>query len=434
MRSERLFRPVLRPLGAPLALALLLGLAPARARAAEHVYVPDGSSDTVAVVDAAGNTVVATIPAGDRPLGLAVSPDRSRVYVANGYSNDLTVIATTTRTVFGTVPVGDSPFGVAVSPNGQRVYVSNRNDDSISVIDAGTLTVVATISIPPVLPWGPDPQGLVVSPSGARLYVANWADGTIAVIDTATNSLVGRIQVGQQFSQLAINPAGTRLYAGSFYTGPNPSQSTLFVIDTATNQVIATPQLATCESISVSPDGSRIYLPHRYLPQVDIVDAASLTLLASVPVNSLTFSASLNRDGSKLYLLDASQVVRTLDTATFAVTSTGALLPPGNMAFGNSFVVEVPEPCRNLAVQPASLHFPNFGGGATFQVVAQPGCKWVVSGMPPWLGVNPPGGLGPATVSVTAQMNFHPFPRSATLWVSPAVGPSPGVAVQVLQD
>ena len=40
-------------------------------------------SSTVSVIATATNTVIATIPVGVAPIGVAVTPDGSKVYVAN---------------------------------------------------------------------------------------------------------------------------------------------------------------------------------------------------------------------------------------------------------------------------------------------------------------------------------------------------------------
>ncbi|MGQ4380557.1 YncE family protein, partial [Streptomyces sp. SAS_267] len=70
-------------------------------------------------------------------------------------SNDgtVSVIKTNTSTVVATVPVGAFPFGVAVSPKGTRAYVTNANADTVSVINTATNTVVATIPVDD-LPFG----------------------------------------------------------------------------------------------------------------------------------------------------------------------------------------------------------------------------------------------------------------------------------------
>src|SRR5712671_3141612 len=72
-------------------------------------------------------------------------------YITNMGSNSVSVINTATNTVIATIPVGNLPFAVAVSPDGRKVYVtddtSNLHSDTMSVIDTATNTVTATIPV-----------------------------------------------------------------------------------------------------------------------------------------------------------------------------------------------------------------------------------------------------------------------------------------------
>src|SRR5262245_54268443 len=68
-------------------------------------------------------------------------------YIANLDSNDVSVIDTSNDTVLATVPVGSAPFGVAVKPDGTRVYVTTDSDNTVSVIDTSNNTVVATVGV-----------------------------------------------------------------------------------------------------------------------------------------------------------------------------------------------------------------------------------------------------------------------------------------------
>ena len=96
------------------------------------------------MIDTATNTVIATIPVGNCPAGVAVSPDGATAYVAN-LDGTVSVIDTATNTVTATITVGDGPSGVAVSPDGTRAYVTNSEDGTVSVIilSAAQLSVVA---------------------------------------------------------------------------------------------------------------------------------------------------------------------------------------------------------------------------------------------------------------------------------------------------
>jgi YVTN family beta-propeller protein len=103
-------------------------------------------------------------------------------------ANTVSVINTATNTVVATIPVGVSPSGVAVTPDGTRAYVTNAgsaapNSANVSVINTATNTVVATI------PVGTQPTGVVFTPDGTRAYVTNFVNNTVSVINTATNTV-----------------------------------------------------------------------------------------------------------------------------------------------------------------------------------------------------------------------------------------------------
>ncbi|MBI3962257.1 MAG: YncE family protein, partial [Deinococcus sp.] len=79
--------------------------------------------------------------------GVAVHPAGSLVYVTNWFSDTVSVMATATNTVVATVPVGDRPLGVAVSPDGARAYVVNFGSDSVSVLDTTTNSVIGAVRV-----------------------------------------------------------------------------------------------------------------------------------------------------------------------------------------------------------------------------------------------------------------------------------------------
>ncbi len=136
-----------------LLLSIEVGLATITAQAQTRAYVTDISSNTVSVIDTATNTVVATIPVGVNPFGVAITPDGTRAYVTDVSSNTVSVIDTATNTVVATIPVGVIPRGVAITPDGTRAYATNEGSNTVSVIDTATNTVVATIPVG-VIPFG----------------------------------------------------------------------------------------------------------------------------------------------------------------------------------------------------------------------------------------------------------------------------------------
>jgi YVTN family beta-propeller protein len=71
----------------------------------------------VSVLDMQDRKVVASIPVGERPWGVALSHDGSTLYVATGRANAISVISTSKRAVTGTIPVGERPYTVAIVGN-----------------------------------------------------------------------------------------------------------------------------------------------------------------------------------------------------------------------------------------------------------------------------------------------------------------------------
>ncbi|HEX5463158.1 MAG TPA: hypothetical protein VFW88_00405, partial [Burkholderiales bacterium] len=64
----------------------------------------------------ATNKIIATIPVGHRPWNMAITPDGSKLYVANGRSDSVSVIDTATNKKIKDISVGKKPWGVAIHP------------------------------------------------------------------------------------------------------------------------------------------------------------------------------------------------------------------------------------------------------------------------------------------------------------------------------
>ncbi|WP_185921697.1 YncE family protein [Streptomyces sp. WAC06614] len=117
--------------------------------ATTKLYVTNSAAGTVTVLDTALGTVE-TVPVGGQPRGLAQAtiPFGNRVYVANFGTDNVSVLQTNGANppfVLATLPVGDQPQGVAVTPDSSRVHVTGTTSGTLSVID-NTLTPPAVVS------------------------------------------------------------------------------------------------------------------------------------------------------------------------------------------------------------------------------------------------------------------------------------------------
>ena len=68
----------------------------------------------MSVIDVASNKITKTIKVGDRPWNMAITADGKKLYVANGRSNTVSVIDTGTLDKVSDIKVGEMPWGVFI--------------------------------------------------------------------------------------------------------------------------------------------------------------------------------------------------------------------------------------------------------------------------------------------------------------------------------
>jgi YVTN family beta-propeller protein len=347
-------------------LAMGLGLMARPAAAAPFAYVTNFGANSVSVIDTATNKVVATVPVGNSPNGVAVTPDGKHAYVTNGADNTVSVIDTATNKVVGTpIPVGIAPGPVAVAPDGRHAYVVNAGaiSQSVSVIDTVTNKVVATVVV------GRPLVGVAVTPDGERVYVSD--DLNVSVIDTATNKVVATVVgAGSQPTSIAITPDGKHGYVtNEFFPG------TVSVFATASNTVVARriPVGGIPRRVAVTPDGKHAYVTDANFKTVSVIATASNTVVATIPMVGGPFGVAITPDGKHAYVTVAIVTSNTgnvsvIDTATNTVVATVpvgsepgdvaivppppgvTLLCPGNTT-GRFFVVSGPPLQADVTIQ-----------------------------------------------------------------------------------
>lgn len=301
-------------------------------------YITNYGGNSVSVIYAASNAVVATIPVGTGPYGVAVSSDGSRVYVANYVGNSVSVIDGASNTVIATVPIATRPYGLAVSPNGKWVYVAAYYSNNVSVIDTATNTVVASILV------GQRPHGIAVNRDNTRVYVANYATNDVSVIDVASNTVLATIALpaGSNPMGLTIRPDGSRLYVTGY------SNNTLYEIDAASNTVTATVPTGNHPwGVAVSPDQSTIYVANyngsaSVATSVSVINATTYAVISvPLPLGAAPIGVTVNPGGSPVYVASYSDSkVYAIDPHTNTISATiGVGLRP--YAFG-AFMVPPP--------------------------------------------------------------------------------------------
>lgn len=93
--------------------------------------------------------VVVTVPLATLPSSLAVDSAAHRLYVASTEGHTLAVIDTAAATLVATVPVADANV-VALNPATNRIYVAGLRTDTVTVVNGATNTILATVPLPSI--------------------------------------------------------------------------------------------------------------------------------------------------------------------------------------------------------------------------------------------------------------------------------------------
>jgi YVTN family beta-propeller protein len=190
------------------------------------------------------------------------------VYIADQAGNTVSVLDARTYQVIETLPVGNGPVGVAVSPRGKFAYVANQFDNTVSVI------VSHQAVGNPIVLEGPDeggPYGIAIERHGLYAYVANsnmtaYSNMTgnptasvVSVINLSTGQVVAAPNVAAGAIAVTIPANQQSVYVTS---GTNKT-AVLSVISMSTNQVVSSyPLTAEPNSpygIAVTSDGVCLY-------------------------------------------------------------------------------------------------------------------------------------------------------------------------------
>ena len=142
----------------------------------DHVYVMDGDSGIITVVDARGPKVVATIKVGGS-LEAAAMDGHGHLFVNGAERGEVLQIDTAANTVTARWPIADckSPHGMAIDLQRQRLFTSCENG-RLDVLDTQSGHEVASAPIG----LGTDSAGF--DPVHRRVFSSNGKDGTISVI------------------------------------------------------------------------------------------------------------------------------------------------------------------------------------------------------------------------------------------------------------
>jgi YVTN family beta-propeller protein len=259
-------------------LTALLQAAGAALVGAATLVVANKSEATVSLIDLGSGKVAATLPVGQGPHEVAVSPDGRLALVAN-YGQDvdghsLTVIDVPGARVERTIDLEEyrRPHGLAFLDD-RRALVTVEENQAVLEVD------VAAGRLGRAIPTNQQVSHMVaVSPDGRRAYVANIGSGTISALDLTAGKRIKNVATGAGAEGIAVTPDGKEIWV------TNREADTVTVVDAATLEpVVSLPAPGYPIRVKVTPDGRRALVTEARAGELAVFDVAARKLERRLP-------------------------------------------------------------------------------------------------------------------------------------------------------
>jgi len=257
-------------------------------------FVTNSGSNDITVFDKKSAQVVAVIPTGRTPMGMALDQRLRRAYVALSGEDRIDVIDVTATEAIDSIrlSMGDRPRELAITPDGKVLLSANTDSNSVSIIDLVSLTEVSKIRV------GNGPNSVLMDPQGRRAYVFNTPSNTISVIDVPSRALVTNISTDPSPLRGQFNRRGDRVYV------INEIYSYLTVIDPFSLSVVRRASVSMgLSAIKVDINTDLIYLGRRRDPVVEVYNPSTFFPVNSIRADGGVTYITIDNEERKLHMV-----------------------------------------------------------------------------------------------------------------------------------
>ena len=316
-----------------------------------RLYVVSESGDIVTQLawDGATLTTLKTVPVGimpadiDGPHNITLSPDGRSYYVTIAHGTpygSLWKMAVDGDTLLGRAPVEMFPTTISVTPDGELAFVANSDfygdhprTNLVSVIYTPQMTPLTNVAACDM------PHGVKVNHAGTFVYISCMNSDEVLEIDRQSLGITRRHKTGAAMGMGGCMPTFVSLSADDkrLYVACNHGNS-LQVIDAATLTLVKEiPTGAGAYNVEPSPDGKWVIVTNKKAQSVSVISADSLVEVARVPTTKkIPHGVAFSPDGRYAFIsqesigVDPGAVdVIDLTTRTKVATAPVPLQPTG---------------------------------------------------------------------------------------------------------
>jgi YVTN family beta-propeller protein len=266
--AERVHLPngwSLTPLGSSLPLGdLPLNIAVSPSRKLIAVTNNGQSTQTIQLIDPMEPRILDQVIIPKSWLGLVFSADDKYLYASGGNDNRILkyhivnkkLVLADSISLGKPWPVKISPAGMEMDNASQTLYVVTKENNSLYIVDLKTKKSES-------IPLGAEGYTCLLSPDKKELYISLWGGDKILIYDTKLKKITDRIAVGDNPNDICLTKNGKYLFVA------NANDNSVSVIDIQKRNLIETlnaalypgsPSGSTTNALALSSDERTLYI------------------------------------------------------------------------------------------------------------------------------------------------------------------------------
>ncbi len=296
--------------------------------AAKRVKLPNGWSLT---------PVGRSVPLGDLPLNLVVSPSGKYLAVTNNgqSTQSIQLIDAASEKVLSTVEIPKSWVGLAFSRDEKTLYASGGNDNRVAIfrVENGALRADSSIALGKPWPNKISPAGLCVDEARNRLYVVTKDDRALYEVSLTEKKVTRRTELPAEAYTCLLSPNGQELYV-SLWGGKK-----VLVFNPESAQLVG--EISTeghPNDLVLSKNGKTLFVANATENSVSVIDVAGRRVLETIgtalypdaPAGSTPNGLALSGDEKTLYVANAdNNCLAVFDVATPGRSRPRGFIPTG---------------------------------------------------------------------------------------------------------
>jgi DNA-binding beta-propeller fold protein YncE len=223
------------------------------------------STQSLQLIDATKHQILDSIDIPASWLGLAFSKDEKTLYASGGNDNWILEYAIQKNKLLlkDSIKLGDkwptkiSPAGLTINYLTNTLFVVTKDNNSLYTIDLGSKKITSQIALPA------EAYTCLLSSNKKQLYISIWGDESVLVYDIASKKIMKKYKVGSHPNDMVLNKKGNLLFVA------NANDNSVSIIDLQKNKIAETlntalypdaPTGSTTNALAISEDDKKLYI------------------------------------------------------------------------------------------------------------------------------------------------------------------------------